>query len=130
MLTFETLREVNVRRCETAFHAVNKWAPEMWACAVAGEAGEMCNAVKKLKRVTDGINTANDPQTEAEAVEAIGKELADTVIYADLLAARLGIDLGAAVVAKFNEVSARMGCTITLPNATELLVCPDKSCGR
>jgi hypothetical protein len=68
-----------------------------WACALAGETGEACNLIKKLRR-GDAIDT-----------EDIGKELADVVIYADLLAARLGIDLGEAVVQKFNEVSDRYG---------------------
>jgi NTP pyrophosphatase (non-canonical NTP hydrolase) len=76
---------------------------------MAGEAGEACNAVKKLRRHADGMNTAEDPATEAECVAAIAVELADTVIYADLLAARLGIDLGDAVREKFNTVSVLRG---------------------
>lgn len=36
---------------------------------------------------------------------AFADELADVIIYADLIAARLGIDLGDAVRRKFNEVS-------------------------
>jgi NTP pyrophosphatase (non-canonical NTP hydrolase) len=75
---------------------------------MAGEAGEVCNAVKKLRRLADGTNTAKDPQTEAEAVALIAQELADTIIYADLLAARLGIDLERAIRDKFNDVSRRM----------------------
>lgn len=81
---------------------------------MAGEAGEVCNAVKKLRRLADGTNTAKDPQTTVEVVEAIANELADTVIYADLLAARLHINLDHAVVRKFNEVSERMNSSILL----------------
>lgn len=84
---------------------LQSWSPAEWACAAAGECGEACNAVKKLRRLEDGTNTAKDPQTEEEALGAIAGELADTVIYIDLLAARLGIDLGAAVRDKFNAVS-------------------------
>ena len=109
MLSFEKLRKENVERCESAFHPINHWSPTDWACAMAGEAGEACNAVKKLRRHADGTNTAKDPATEAECVAAIGKELADTVIYADLLAARLGINLGEAVREKFNAVSELRG---------------------
>ena len=100
-LTFNGLRKANVVRCESVFHLLNCWSPSEWACALAGEAGETCNAVKTLNR-GDGT------------VEAIAAELADTVIYADLLAARLGIDLGAAVRAKFNEVSEKRGSTVRL----------------
>jgi NTP pyrophosphatase (non-canonical NTP hydrolase) len=107
-MKLSVLRWANVKRCEESFHPLHDWTPAEWACALAGEAGEVCNAVKKLRRVADGTNTAKDPQTEAEAKKAIGAELADTVIYADLLAARLGLDLSFEIECKFNEVSARM----------------------
>lgn len=95
-LKFNELREVNLSRCEAAFHPLDAWSYQDWVLAMIGEAGEACNAVKKIKR-GDG--------TEAE----LAKELADVVIYADLLAARAGIDLGKAVREKFNEVSERRG---------------------
>ena len=76
---------------------------------MAGEAGEACNAVKKLRRHQDGTNTSKDPASKEECVDAIAAELADTIIYADLLAARLGIDLGDAVREKFNAVSVLRG---------------------
>lgn len=88
---------------------VNAWTPAEWACAMAGECGEACNAVKKRLRFADGIGSPNDPQSEEEALEKIAAELADTVIYADLLAARLGIDLGEAIKQKFNKVSIERG---------------------
>lgn len=74
---------------------------------MAGECGEACNEVKKLRRL-DGADAVQDnPAHRQYLQEKIGKELADLVIYADLLAARLGIDLGGAVVQKFNEVSLK-----------------------
>lgn len=113
-LDFKTLRIANVERCEEVFHPVGDWTPTDWACAMAGEAGEVCNAVKKLKRVADGTNTAKDPQTESEAIRDIAAEIADTVIYLDLLASRLGIDMSEAVRYKFNVVSVRMNSSIML----------------
>lgn len=41
-------------------------------------------------------------------------ELADHIIYADLLAARLGVNLEAAVVRKFNAVSTMRKSSIRL----------------
>jgi NTP pyrophosphatase (non-canonical NTP hydrolase) len=80
---------------------------------MAGEAGETCNEVKKLRRLDD--NPYNDAALErSKQKEKIAKELADTIIYADLLAARLGIDLGDAVIQKFNEVSRRVHSKIYL----------------
>lgn len=113
-LTFLELRAANVKRCEEVFNPLNDWTIAEWACAMAGEAGEICNAVKKLRRLADGTNTDKDPQTEQEAIELIGKEIADTIIYLDLLAARLGIKLSDVVVLKFNEVSMRMNSSIQL----------------
>jgi NTP pyrophosphatase (non-canonical NTP hydrolase) len=104
-LSFAELRATNVRRCEQVFHPVAEWSPTDWACAMGGECGEALNLVKKLRR------------GEPIPVEEIGKELADLITYADLLAERLGIDLGAAVRAKFNEVSNRIGATVFLPPA-------------
>ena len=113
-MKFSVLRLANVKRCEEVFHPLHHWTPTDWACALAGEAGEVCNAVKKLRRLADGTNTSKDPQTEIEAIKAIGAELADTIIYADLLAARLGLDLSVEVQAKFNEVSRRMNSSVRL----------------
>jgi NTP pyrophosphatase (non-canonical NTP hydrolase) len=100
-LSFEELRAVNVQRCEESFFPLDHWSPSDWACALAGEAGETCNAVKKLNRGDGNI-------------ESVAKELADTIIQADLLAARLGITLGDAIRAKFNEVSERRNSPIRL----------------
>ena len=113
-LTLQKLRSKNVPRCEQVFHQLDSWSPTDWACAMAGEAGEACNVAKKMKRLSEGTNSAKDPQSYAEYCRMMAKELADVVIYADLLAARLGIDLGEAIVEKFNEVSDRMGSTIKL----------------
>jgi NTP pyrophosphatase (non-canonical NTP hydrolase) len=112
-LTFAQFREANVTRCEASFHAVNEWTPTDWATALAGEVGEVCHVTKKLRRLQMAPHWASrdgDAALEAQLAD----ELADTVIYADLLAARMGIDLGAAIVKKFNQVSERVGSTVRL----------------
>jgi len=102
-LTFEHLRETNVARCLDAFHTdISEWSLTDWACAMAGECGKVCNEIKKLRR------------GECITREMIGDELADLIIYADLLAARAGIDLAEAVRRKFNAVSAKRGSAVTL----------------
>jgi NTP pyrophosphatase (non-canonical NTP hydrolase) len=110
-LTFRELREANRTRCENTFHPIDAWSPTDWACAMAGEVGEACNEVKKLRRL-DGADASEEKRDEL--VQKIGHELADTVIYADLLAERLGIDLGDAVREKFNIVSESRGSSIRL----------------
>lgn len=113
-LDFNDLRRANVSRCEEVFHPLGEWSPTDWATAMAGECGEACNEVKKLRRL-DGADFVHDTAEKREELhEKIGKELADLVIYADLLAARLGINLASCVIEKFNEVSQ-------LRQSTELL---------
>lgn len=108
-LSFAELRTTNVRRCEDVFHKLERWNPAEWSNAMAGEVGEACNIAKKIIR-----GDYPDEHAMADAVRALAKEIADVVIYADLLAARMGIDLGEAVVSKFNEVSKRRGSNIRL----------------
>lgn len=99
-LSFAELREANSHRCDVIFHGSgDEWSPTDWATAVAGEVGEACNLIKKMRR------------GEEIPLAEVGKELADSVIYLDLLARRLGLDLGEAVAQKFNEVSRRHGYT-------------------
>jgi NTP pyrophosphatase (non-canonical NTP hydrolase) len=103
-LSFKDLRKISEQRCnESFFPLVSKDGP-WWGNAMAGECGEACNVVKKIDR--DGWSE--------ELQSKLAKELADVVTYADLLAARFGIDLGKAVAMKFNEVSERVGSELRL----------------
>ena len=93
------LREMNVDRCEKSFgHGVDGWNVLEWAGAVCGEAGELANLCKKVRR-GDSIMAAE---------QKVADEIADCVIYLDLLAAKLDIDLEAAIASKFNRVSIRV----------------------
>lgn len=103
-LTFSQLRQANMARIPFFDHLpdLSDWSVAEWTNALAGEAGEAANFAKKLKRRDGG------PENEAKLKAALAKELADVVVYADLCAARLGIDLAEAVRAKFNEVTDRI----------------------
>lgn len=107
-LTFDQLRNINVTRCEEIFHTLNSWGPTDWAAAMAGECGEACNVTKKIRRLQISPRILPDRTPEYQnLVTALGTELADTVIYADLFAARMGLDLGQCVVDKFNADSIK-----------------------
>ncbi len=120
-LTFSEFRRKNTMRCRTSFHSIWEWSPSDWACAMAGECGEACNEVKKLRRkcsiLSDGEWKPTEKLAFDQASEKIADELADLITYADLLAARLGIDLGEAVARKFNAISDRVGSEIKLAEA-------------
>jgi len=101
-LTFDELRHSNQNRCNLSFHGITGWSPTDWATAFAGECGEACNLIKKLRR------------GERIQPTAIADEIADCVIYADLLCNRLGVTLEAAIRRKFNVVSDRVKSEIKL----------------
>lgn len=82
------------------------WSGADWSNAMCGEAGEAANVVKKLRRIETAIAQPN-PVTQDELVSMLAGELADVVIYADLVAEHYGLDLADAVRDKFNEVSRR-----------------------
>lgn len=100
-ISFDDLREANQRRLpdfDSAYPSAHddEWTLADWAVAAAGEMGEMCNLIKKVRRGED-VDTAD-----------IGREIADTITYLDFVAWKLGIDMGDAVASKFNEVSLRV----------------------
>lgn len=107
------IKDANRARCPEfgQGHLLN-WSVERWALCVAGEAGELCNMVKKQilgKDIPD---------------EEIGKEIADIVLYCDLLAQRMGFDLGRLLIAKFNEVSDRIDSSVRIPEPSSDILMP------
>jgi NTP pyrophosphatase (non-canonical NTP hydrolase) len=116
-LTFAQLRVASLKRCPLFRNAkgqlchpngVMDWSPDRWMTALVGEVGEAANDIKKVNR--------GDLSLE-EALPKIGSEIADAQTYLDLLAARLGLSLAEITIAKFNEVSQRVGCSIFLGEA-------------
>ncbi len=125
-LTFNTLREANQLRLPEfknkhgdAAHEMpdgSDWSPAQWLQAVVGELGEYANIRKKYER--------GDLSAE-EYAKMAADELADVQTYLDILALRCldpevgephpqGVNLGRATMAKFNEVSERVGSTIRI----------------
>lgn len=124
-LTFNSLRGANKARLpqfknchgEPAHSESNgcDWSPAQWLQAVVGELGEYANMRKKFER-------GDIDRATFEAAAA--KELADVQTYLDILAMRCldygleihptGVDLGRATMAKFNEVSQRVGSDVRL----------------
>lgn len=105
MLTFETLREVNLSRCNR-WHpgGIEDWSLSDWACAMGGEVGEVCEAVQAVNEAQRRRLPGGDPKADCEAdvkrrvdlgraLDSLAGELADLVIYLDLLSARADIDL-------------------------------------
>jgi len=114
-LSFKVLREANLRRLPLFKNAkgeiahklgdVADWSIADWVVAIVGELGELSNVFKKIRR---GDFTQEEVQSDIE------KEMADVQCYLDLLASRCGVELGAAVIFKFNEVSDRIDVPIKI----------------
>lgn len=114
-MSINELFQTNVKRClHWHKNGIEEWSPLEWAGAMAGEAGEAANAAKKMKRMeteTASINKGERHYTQKiQAAEAVGKEVADTIIYGLLLMARVGITDPEAVIRDvFNKKSEEYG---------------------
>jgi NTP pyrophosphatase (non-canonical NTP hydrolase) len=123
-LTFATLKATNTERCERAFHQVDQWLPWEWSNAMAGECGEACNITKKMARVWPANQFKqnwNKPEDQrlADLEERLAREIGDVVIYADLLATRIGRRLEDCIRDSFNSKSDEIGSPVKLPIPAE-----------
>jgi NTP pyrophosphatase (non-canonical NTP hydrolase) len=101
-ITFNVLREANRRRqqewpgndkADTAFRAIE----------LAGETGEVLEAIKKFLRAERGIKGSTATR------EDIASEMGDLLVSLDLVADSLGINLGDAARGAFNKTSEKYG---------------------
>lgn len=112
-VVFPTLREANRSR-QAEWDVGNQISLAYRGNELAGEAGEACNVIKKLERERMGIRGSRD------TVEHLAEELADVIICADLIAMSAGIDLTAAVAAKFNATSEKVGLRTRMATGAEV----------
>jgi NTP pyrophosphatase (non-canonical NTP hydrolase) len=79
---------------------------------MAGEVGECCNLTKKMLRLEPTMfmqMNKEGEQTIEELKKKLALELGDVVIYADLLASRLGLQLEDCIRGAFNNKSDELG---------------------
>lgn len=115
-LTFDEFSRLNLERCTSPDgfgHKLSDWSTSDWFTALVGELGEAANVAKKLNRVRDGI--AGNKEAEQELVRNLGRELADTFIYLDLLVQSRGMSMAEIVAQTFNAKSDELGCGIKVP---------------
>jgi NTP pyrophosphatase (non-canonical NTP hydrolase) len=126
-LTLKALREANETRQRewdrderiTLAYRSNEFGGEVGealdeaisALLLGAAGGRVQNIAKKLERERLGIRGSRS------TLERLAEELADVVICADLLAMHEGIDLAAAVKAKFNATSAANGLATRLEDS-------------
>ncbi|MEO1951478.1 MazG-like family protein [Thioclava sp.] len=108
-LTFGALRQANNTR-QMEWPGNDKADVAFRAIEVAGEFGEVSEAVKKHLRAERGIKGSTATPSD------VADEMADAIIALDLLAAEMGIDLSEAVARKFNLTSVKYGLQTRLPD--------------
>jgi len=112
IMNLREFSRINRERCESPCgfnHALHSWSTSDWFTATVGELGEAANVAKKLNRVRDGV--AGNKESTDELREQLGRELADTFIYLDLLAQSVGVDLSEVVPEVFDRKSIEIGYT-------------------
>ena len=103
-------------------HSGQDWTVSDWALAVAGETGELAEVLLLYSLMTMSLGKAENIMKKMRrkdfdgdiAISDISEELADVVIYLDMLADSLGIDLGKAVVYKWNKKSEQFDIPLRL----------------
>lgn len=114
MLTFEELRQSNKSRCQDVDgfnHDLSSWTTTDWTNAVAGEVGEACNISKKMLRLKQGMYNKKEDKSYLDLKYRLGDEIADAVIYLDLLASSLELKLEDLIRHKFNDKSVEIGAS-------------------
>lgn len=110
-LTFANLSEANEAR-QAHWGGNENWTLADWSNAVAGEVGEACNIVKKIRRPE--LGTTGNSEEVAALYPKLESEIGDVLIYLDLLAKKAGTTLDRAVMRAFNEKSEALGMPVRL----------------
>lgn len=96
------LREASRKRCSAFGFELDEWSVTDWGNATAGEVGELCNKLKKIRR------------GDVISLTSVGEEAADVAIYLDLTCQKLGISLEQLIVHTFNKKSDEIGSPIKI----------------
>ena len=112
-MKFSCLRKANADR-QREWDAGEQLDLSYLGNALAGEVGEACNVIKKLERQRLGLRGSRSDRAE------LANELADVIIYADLIAQHIGVDLGIAVARKFNATSTKYNLLTRISNVPEV----------
>lgn len=76
-----------------------------WSNALAGETGELCNVIKKIRRLQTGASTQYNTPPIDELIQKLKDEIADVFLYLDLVAYYFDLELEECIFPKFNRVS-------------------------
>ena len=104
-MNIKEFQETNKKRSLESFPGCKKWTLGDWGNALAGETGELCNFIKKIRRIEVEASTLNSNMSMGELIKAVGEEMGDIMSYLANIASELNLDLEKETVKKFNKVS-------------------------
>lgn len=116
-----TLRDIAHyhRQRNKLWHAGSEpWTLADWSNAAAGEMGEVCNVIKKIRRLQTGMKGAqlrNQGTDTSELVDKVKGEIGGLIIYLLSLCDALQIDMTDAIRDEFNKVSDEQGFDVKIP---------------
>ena len=111
MDTFEYVSTINRAR-SAMWHADGEpWSLADWSNAMCGEAGELANVIKKIRRLETGTHGRYAEQDRVALIEKAMLEVADVYMYLDLLLEQLNpkAKMHGVIAAKFNMTSEEYG---------------------
>jgi len=103
--TLSAISATNRDRCVRWHGAGMPWTASDWSNALAGETGELCNIVKKIRRIETGVLHSYNTPDMVTLIDKLKDEVADVFLYLDLVAYHFGLDLESCIIRKFNMVS-------------------------
>lgn len=110
------LRSVNTLRSKQEFNIDPcTWQGLLHNCVgLSEEVGEVNGVIKKADRKKRMTSKKRSNKYRNKKVKDLGEEIADVIIYLDLVAAHFNIDLEKELVNKFNKVSNELGSSCFL----------------
>ena len=111
------------RQRQKLWHAgASPWTLADYSNALAGEVGEICNKIKKIRRIElghSGGQLRNQPREVGPLIEELRGELGGAFVYLLSLADALCVDLTDAIREEFNKVSDEQGFAVKMPTRPE-----------
>lgn len=109
MMQLSAISKINRKRCVRWHGRGEPWTSSDWSNALAGETGELCNIIKKIRRHETGVVQSYNTPEMPELISKLQDEIADVFLYLDLVADHFGLELEECIIPKFNMVSEAQG---------------------
>lgn len=106
-MSYQEFSQINRERAAQWHETGEPWSLADWSNAMCGEAGELANVIKKIRRIQTGTQQRYVETDMKTLVDKACNEIADVAIYLDLLLEQLDPDrpMLTVISTKFNHTS-------------------------